>query len=609
MSEGGKYSSLKKFTNRAWSYIIETPQTNPSLVAYARYSLPIKYPYKRPAFLELDDESTAASSDHEIRPIMHPKLPLLMNAGYAEVINAGKTLRTNEDQSCFHSFIVTVPLHQREESWSSEMCQIPCAYFAVFDGHAGTGASLSAYNGLHHHIKEKLTDIAHMLVLPHEQFAQGYLCTGLITSINAEQLIVGALEQAFVAMDDEIKQQRYDFRIDGGCTALAAVFMMGKLFVANAGDCRAVIYRDGKPRPMSYDHTPETERKRIQTLAYYKPALLVDQYTRLQFQHRCRKKDIGTKQLYRDFYMDGWMLKTVDKNDLRPQVISGEGKRARLLDTIGTTRGLGDHDLQVPYCADIKIKPFLTCTPVVRVFNLENKKLNENDILVMASDGMWEKLSNARIGEVVHKRLIVQAVHETRRYIVAAQTIVDEARGILSERGWRMPNDETGSYDDISAFVIPLYEWRNTLNTILLQHLKHIKCPIKGNRFSTPGTFTDDEYLNIPHESRSVSDGALKQTSEVGRELKQTSELDRERVDHDMNAINNSYQNINNIDITGLNRSNQKKNSNERKLTNESECNESEASDFDTTENDSGISHDTEANEIDDGKVMDEIKP
>ena len=137
MSMSQNFTSLKKLTTRAFSYLLESPQQNPSLVAYARYSLPVKYKYERPSFLDLDIEATSASADHEIRPIMHPKRPLVMNAGYAEVINAGKTLRTNEDQSCFQTFVVTVPIDRRDENWTTEMCQTPCLYFGIFDGHAG----------------------------------------------------------------------------------------------------------------------------------------------------------------------------------------------------------------------------------------------------------------------------------------------------------------------------------------------------------------------------------------------------------------------------------------------------------------------------------------
>ena len=43
--------------------------------------------------------------------------------------------------------------------------------------------------------------------------------------------------------------------------------------------------------------------------------------------------------------------------------------QARLLDTIGTTRGFGDHDLRVAFCS-LPIKPFLTPQPEVCVLRL-----------------------------------------------------------------------------------------------------------------------------------------------------------------------------------------------------------------------------------------------
>lgn len=66
-----------------------------------------------------------------------------------------------------------------------------------------------------------------MLVMPQDEVMRRYCTTGLITSIDAEKLIIGALEEAFQAMDEEIKQERYDSRIDGGCTAVAAIFIKG----------------------------------------------------------------------------------------------------------------------------------------------------------------------------------------------------------------------------------------------------------------------------------------------------------------------------------------------------------------------------------------------
>merc|ERR1719278_2457524 len=53
---------------------------------------------------------------------------------------------------------------------------------------------------------------------------------------------------------------------DSGCTAVVALLVGTELFVANAGDSRCVVCRDGKAIEMSFDHKPEDtpERNRIE---------------------------------------------------------------------------------------------------------------------------------------------------------------------------------------------------------------------------------------------------------------------------------------------------------------------------------------------------------
>lgn len=42
------------------------------------------------------------------------------------------------------------------------------------------------------------------------------------------------------------------------------------------------------------------------------------------------------------------------------------------------------------------------------------------------------------------------------RYTMAAQDVLMRSRGVLKERGWRLPNERLGSGDDITVFVVPL---------------------------------------------------------------------------------------------------------------------------------------------------------
>lgn len=149
-------------------------------------------------------------------------------------------------------------------------------------------------------------------------------------------------------------------------------------------------------------------------------------------------------------------LKTVTEEDARKfPMVTGEGKRARLLDTIGTTRGFGDHDLTVSYCG-LPIKPFLTPQPEVKVFDLPDHECTADDVLIMASDGLWERLSSEEACANVMETFRRVSKEDKRRYVVASQTLVSEARGTMTDRGWRRSNGEIASYDDITVLVIPL---------------------------------------------------------------------------------------------------------------------------------------------------------
>ena len=42
------------------------------------------------------------------------------------------------------------------------------------------------------------------------------------------------------------------------------------------------------------------------------------------------------------------------------------------------------------------------------------------------------------------------------RYVIAAQQLVSQARGRFTGQGWKKAGGEPASFDDISAFVVPL---------------------------------------------------------------------------------------------------------------------------------------------------------
>merc|ERR1712110_414967 len=79
----------------------------------------------------------------------------------------------------------------------------------------------------------------------------------------------GSTEDEDTPDEDEEDDEEYiggDFNEDpgndSGCTAVVALLVGRELYVANAGDSRCVVCRDGKATEMSYDHKPEDELER-----------------------------------------------------------------------------------------------------------------------------------------------------------------------------------------------------------------------------------------------------------------------------------------------------------------------------------------------------------
>ena len=60
--------------------------------------------------------------------------------------------------------------------------------------------------------------------------------------MSRDELVKGALESAFWAMDRLILRDKQQYRISGGACTMVALFIFDKLYLANAGDSRAVCY-------------------------------------------------------------------------------------------------------------------------------------------------------------------------------------------------------------------------------------------------------------------------------------------------------------------------------------------------------------------------------
>uniref|UniRef100_A0A4W5QZL6 Protein phosphatase, Mg2+/Mn2+ dependent, 1H n=1 Tax=Hucho hucho TaxID=62062 RepID=A0A4W5QZL6_9TELE len=343
---------------------------------YSGSELPLKFPYTRPEFLGLTQDELECSADHIGRPILILKETkrLPWATGYAEVINAGKS-SLNEDQACCEVVVVrkrpgdsTTPIktptaNRRSSLPNGEGLGLVFYYWALFDGHAGSGAAVAASKLLQHHIVEHLQSVLEVLrnhaILPPTIFGEEsnhHMSPGIHRAtvtraaslrgaagapsspctpppqrfftekkIQHDSLVMGAMENAFKEMDAQIEREKQVYNITGGCTALCVVYLLGKLYVGNAGDSRAIIIRDGKVIPMSTEFTPESERQRLQFLGFMQPHLLGGEFTHLEFPRRVQRKEVGKRMLYRDFTMNGWSVHFIYQIEASPFVIKHIG--------------------------------------------------------------------------------------------------------------------------------------------------------------------------------------------------------------------------------------------------------------------------------------------
>ncbi|XP_046745962.1 protein phosphatase 1H isoform X1 [Diprion similis] len=406
-------------------------------------------PYSRPSFLGLTNEETQVSADHRVRPIIVPRdlsrLPWC--AGYAECINAGKST-WNEDQAT---------ATRGDLKLDDSNVTLPYIMFSMFDGHAGYQVALTARLHLHRIIYEKLASIPDEHLLSENQDG----------SVNGRDLVIGAIELAYNQMDQMVELQSQ--KGGGGCTAITILFLNGILYAAGAGDSRAILVVGEQERPLTRDHTPDSESDRVRALGALRGGeLLRGQFTALEFRRRPLERELGSHVLYREPYMTGWAFKTLTYTDLRLPLISGRGKRSRVMGTIGVTRGFGDHGLKAANTG-VTIKPFLSSQPEVQSLKLEEYDLSERDCVIIATDGLWDVVSDEEAANILRKTVAPDTPSLEYRLTMGAQELVQAARGRLVGRVWRgkveNPEDKEmkilpmASVDDISVLVVPLYPY------------------------------------------------------------------------------------------------------------------------------------------------------
>lgn len=237
-------------------------------------------------------------------------------------------------------------------------------FAAVYDGHGGREVATYTLQHLH-----KYLDLALKESSPRE-----------------------ALNKAFLLTDSDVMRAH----IDAGSTAVVAYLNGNELYVANAGDSRAVLSRNGEAVRVSKDHKPEDpeEKERIEKLGGY----------------------VTTKQ---------------------------QTRVARVNGELSLSRSIGDHFFDDVFMGI----DLISANPFIKKIDLEK----DDDALILACDGVWDVMEDQEAIDLVRGILNRKVVDGPKGKIKlwdfrskdAAEKLIDEAL-------------KKGSKDNITAIVLRL---------------------------------------------------------------------------------------------------------------------------------------------------------
>ncbi|XP_051119056.1 protein phosphatase 2C 16-like [Andrographis paniculata] len=218
------------------------------------------------------------------------------------------------------------------------------------------------------------------------------------SSIDIRQLLwEKVFTNCFLKIDDEVVGKSGETTKEPiapetvGSTAVVAVVSSSHIVVANCGDSRAVLYRGKEAIPLSVDHKPNRE----------------DEYARIEAS--------GGKVIQWNGY--------------------------RVFGVLGMSRSIGDRYL----------KPWIIPEPETMFM----PRTREDDILVLASDGLWDTMTNEEVCEVAKKRILLWHKKNGTNPLPDRGQGVDPAAQAASEYLSSLAL-QRGSKDNISVIVVDL---------------------------------------------------------------------------------------------------------------------------------------------------------
>lgn len=272
------------------------------------------------------------------------------------------------------------------------------AFFAVYDGHGSKGAVIS-------------------------KFAASNLQKNLLQDPEINKDIKKALESSFIKTYNSLNK---DDSYNSGTTAIVAYIKDNKIYIANAGDSRAVL-ASGTKIISSVDHKPNEK----------------NEIARLDYINKQKEKLLAKKAIWQECRIKETQPGNIWRMEIKGKIkfINGEymifpDANGEWMQTLAMSRALGDKYL-VP-C----VGPWPDIT--------EHNLTDQEDYLILASDGIWDDVTNKEAVEIVRKFDDVKK---------AAGYLVDLAK-------------KRGSQDNITIIVVDLKTLNNEMKFLKLREDK-----------------------------------------------------------------------------------------------------------------------------------------
>ncbi|XP_042488452.1 probable protein phosphatase 2C 6 [Macadamia integrifolia] len=233
------------------------------------------------------------------------------------------------------------------DGMSQSLCHTTAHFFGVYDGHGGLQVANYCRDRIHSALIEEIATVKEGLVDANIRN-------------NWQMQWERAFSNCFQKVDDEVGGRVSKGGVEGqddsteastepvapetvGSTAVVAVICSSHIIVANCGDSRAVLCRGKEAVALSVDHKPNRE----------------DEFARIE--------SAGGKVIQWNGY--------------------------RVFGVLAMSRSIGDRYL----------KPWIIPEPEVKFV----PRVKEDECLILASDGLWDVMTNEEVCEVARRRILL----------------------------------------------------------------------------------------------------------------------------------------------------------------------------------------------------------